>query len=148
METTTKHYKKLIHVLGKQNVRSKIESPFDFIHIASKGINASTVKNFREYFNISREDAALMLNISSPTLYRWTKTNKNLGRNHSIILLELTDLFLYGAEVFGSNDHFTKWLGLPNTALGGKEPQELLEIPGGIAKVKDVIGRIEYGVYS
>jgi uncharacterized protein (DUF2384 family) len=37
---------------------------------------------------------------------------------------------------------------LPNTALGGLEPQELLEIPGGISKVKDIVGRIDYGVFS
>ena len=148
LETSTRHYKKLIKVLGKQNVKSKIESPFDFIHIASKGINAIVIKNFRDYFNISREDTALMLNISSPTLYRWIKSNKNLDRNYSILLFELTDLFLYGIEVFKSKDNFSKWLNLPNTALGGLEPQDLLEVPGGISKVKDIIGRIEHGVYS
>ena len=148
LETSTRHYKKLIKVLGKQNVKSKIESPFDFIHIASKGINAIVIKNFRDYFNISREDTALMLNISSPTLYRWIKSNKNLDRNYSILLFELTDLFLYGIEVFNSKDNFSKWLNLPNTALGGLEPQDLLEVPGGISKVKDIIGRIEHGVYS
>jgi putative toxin-antitoxin system antitoxin component (TIGR02293 family) len=147
-ETSTAHYKKLIKVLGKRHVKSKIESPYDFIHIASKGISAEVIKNFRDYFNISREDTANMLNISSPTLYRWIKSNKFLDRNYSILLFELTDLFLYGTEVFSSKDNFIKWLNLPNTALGGLEPQDLLEVPGGIAKVKDIIGRIEHGVYS
>jgi len=147
-ETSTKHYKKLIEVLGKRNVKSKIESPFDFIHIANKGINAVIIKNFRDYFSISKEDTALMLNISSPTIYRWIKSNKCLDKNYSILLFELTDLFLYGIDVFNSKDNFIKWLNLPNTALGGLEPQYLLEVPGGISKVKDIIGRIEHGVYS
>ncbi len=147
-ETSTDHYKKLIEVLGKRNVKSKIESPYDFIHIASGGINAVVIKNFREYFNISREDTAHMLNISSPTLYRWIRANKNLDKNYSILLFELTDLFLYGIEVFKSKENFAKWLNLPNTALGGFEPQDLLEVPGGISKVKDLLGRIEHGVYS
>jgi putative toxin-antitoxin system antitoxin component (TIGR02293 family) len=89
-----------------------------------------------------------MLNVSSPTLYRWIKSSKNLKKNYSILLFELTDLLLYGKEVFNSNENFVKWLNLPNTALGGMEPQELLELPGGIAKVKDIVGRIEHGVYS
>ena len=148
IETTTEHYKKLIHVLGKRNVKSKIESPYDFIHIASKGINAVVIKNFRDYFNISREDTAHMLNISSPTLYRWIRSNKNLEKNYSIQLFELTDLFLYGIDVFGNKENFLKWLNLPNTALGRLEPNELLEVPGGISKVKDVLGRIEHGIYS
>lgn len=148
IETTTEHYKKLIEVLGKSYIRAKITSPYDFIHVASKGIKANVIKNFRDYFNISRDDTAQMLNISLPTLYRWLKTNKSLDRNYSILLFELTDLFLYGSEIFNGKDYFIKWLNLPNTALGGLEPQELLEIPGGISKVKDIIGRIEHGVYS
>ena len=147
-ETSTEHYKKLSKVLGVRNVKYKIESPYDFIHIATKGINTEVIKKFKEYFKISMEDTANMLNISSPTLYRWIRSNKSLDRNHSILLLELTDLFLYGMEVFDGKDNFNKWLNLPNTALGGMEPQDLLEVPGGIAKVKDTIGRIEHGVYS
>jgi putative toxin-antitoxin system antitoxin component (TIGR02293 family) len=148
IESTTEHYKKLVAVLGKKYVKSKVETPYDFIHIASKGVNVNIVKNFRIYFDLSRNSTAHMLNISEPTLYRWTKANKNLERNFSIKLFEITDLFLYGSEVFGDKQNFFKWLNLPNTALGGMEPQELIEIPGGVSKVKDVIGRIEHGVYS
>jgi len=147
-QTTTEHYKKLIEILGEDNVQAKIESPFDFIHIASRGINAGIINNFRTYFNISRDAAAHMLNISEPTLYRWIKANKNLERNYSVKLFEIADLFLYGSEVFGSKDNFFKWLSLPNTALGAMEPQELIEIPGGLSKIKDILGRIEHGVYS
>jgi len=145
---TTEHYKKLIDVLGRKYVTDDVESPFDFIHIAKKGINANVVKNFRTYFELPREIIAGMLNISAPTLYRWTKSNRNLERNYSIKLFEIADLFLYGIEVFESKENFFKWLHLPNTALGGLEPLELIEIPDGISKVRDIIGRIEHGVYS
>jgi putative toxin-antitoxin system antitoxin component (TIGR02293 family) len=89
-----------------------------------------------------------MLNISAPTIYRWVKEDKKLERNFSVQLFELADLFLYGNEFFGSQTNFFKWLELPNTALGGLEPKELLEIPNGVSKVRDLLGRIEYGVYS
>ena len=147
-ESTTEHYKKLVEVLGKKYIRTKVESPFDFIHMANKGINPAIINNFRVYFNLPRNVTADMLNVSEPTLYRWTKVNKDLDRNFSIRLFELADLFLYGIEVFEDKENFFKWLNLPNTALGGFEPQELVMIPGGVSKVKDIIGRIEYGVYS
>ena len=147
-ETTTRHYKTLIDVLGREHIPAKIENQYDFIKLATKGLNANIIANFRTYFNISREQTAALLNVSVPTIYRWTGDNKILDRNYSIQLFELTDLFLYGAEIFGNNDNFFKWLALPNTALGGLEPQDLLEIPGGISKVRDILGRIEYGVYS
>ena len=148
VESTTKHYKKFIEILGKKYLKATVESPYDFILIANRGVNANVIKNFRIYFDLPRDSAAQMLNISSPTLYRWMRTNKNLDRNFSVKLFEITDLFLFGSEVFGSKAAFFKWLNLPNTALGGMEPQELVEIPGGVSKIKDVLGRIEYGVYS
>lgn len=148
METTTAHYKELMNVLGKKNVHFAFESPFDFIHLAKQGIDAAVIKNFRSYFDLSRDSVAFMLNVSEPTLYRWTKSNKSLDRNFSVKLFEIADLFLYGIEVFGDKENFFKWLKLPNTALGSMEPYELIEVPGGVAKVKDVLGRIEHGVYS
>lgn len=146
--STTEHYKTLIEILGKKHIRTKVESPFDFIHIANSGVNVNVIKNFRDYFNLTRNLTAHILNISEPTLYRWTKVNKNLERNFSIKLFEIADLFLYGSEIFGKKEYFFKWLNLPNTALGGLEPLELIEIPGGVSKVRDILGRIEHGVYS
>lgn len=147
-EITTEHYRKLKDVLGSDYVQGELESPFDFIHIAKKGINANVVKNFRLYFDLSRDITAEMLSVSSPTLYRWIKNNKNLEKNYTIKLFEIADLFLYGIEVFNDRDNFFKWLNLPNTALGGMEPLELIEIPDGVSKVRDILGRIEHGVYS
>jgi putative toxin-antitoxin system antitoxin component (TIGR02293 family) len=142
------HYEMLVNILGKKFIRQKIASPFDYITIASKGLNAHIIRNFSTHFKIPRDTTADYLNVSEPTVYRWIRDNKKLDRNLSIQLFELTDLFLYGIEVFENKDIFFKWLELSNTALGGLEPKELLEMPGGITKVKNILGRIEYGVYS
>jgi len=148
IKMTTDHYEKLIKILGREYIKSNIESPFDFITIASKGINSKIIVNFRNHFEIPRDFTACLLNVSEPTIYRWIKGNKDLERNYSIQLFELTDLFLYGSEIFENKYNFFKWLNLPNTALGGLEPKELLEVPGGISKVYNLLGRIEHGVYS
>jgi putative toxin-antitoxin system antitoxin component (TIGR02293 family) len=146
--TITEHYNVLSKILGNKYIKSSIESPYDFISIASKGVNAHVILNFRNYFKISRELTAEMLNVSNSTVYRWIKQNRKLERNYSVLLFELADLFLTGSELFQSKEKFLKWLDLPNSVLGGLEPKNLLEIPGGISKVKDLLGRIEYGVYS
>lgn len=146
--TTTDHYDLLVDVLGRNNINSKVETPFDFITIATKGISASVIVNFRKYFNLTRDNMAEMLNISAPTIYRWVKQDKTLERNYSIQLFELGDLFLYGTSIFQNQADFFKWLQLPNTALGGMEPIELLELPSGVSKVRNLLGRIDYGVYS
>ena len=139
---------KVVKVLGEKYAKEKVDSPFDFIRIANQGIDANVIDNFRTYFALPLGQTAHLLNVSEPTIYRWTKANRKLDQNFSVKLLEVTALFLYGSEVFGSQDNFFKWLSLPNTALGGMKPQELIEIPGGISKVKDTLGRIEHGVYS
>lgn len=148
VETTTNHYKELVKILGKGYIRQQVQSPFDFITLASKGLNAGIITNFRNHFELPRSVMADLLNVSEPTIYRWIRKKKKLDRNYSIQLFELTDLFLFGIDVFGSRDHFFKWLELPNTALGGMEPMDLLDMPGGISKVRDLLGRIEHGVIS
>jgi putative toxin-antitoxin system antitoxin component (TIGR02293 family) len=148
MEKTIERYQKLEEVLGKENLKERVDSPFDFISIASKGLNSNAIVHFNAYFDLSQNFTAALLNISEPTLYRLLKSKQDLKRNSSVQLLEAADLFLYGIEVFESKDNFFKWLHLPNTALGGIEPQELIEIPDGISKVRDILGRIEHGIFS
>lgn len=148
MEKTIDRYQKLNEVLGKENLKERVDSPFDFITIASRGLNSDAIVHFKAYFDLSQNFTADLLNLSAPTLYRLLKSKQDLKRNNSVQLLEAADLFLYGIEVFESKANFFKWLQLPNTSLGDIEPQELIEIPGGISKVRDVLGRIEHGVYS
>ena len=145
---TTRHYRKLREALGKKNIDKEIESSFDFLLLAGKGINAEIIKNFSVYFNLSRDTTAALLNVSAPTIYRWISSSKKLDRNLSAKLFEVADLFLYGIEVIGDQENFFKWIELPNTALGGMKPIEVIELPEGVSMVKDIIGRIEYGVFS
>jgi putative toxin-antitoxin system antitoxin component (TIGR02293 family) len=147
-QRTTRRYKKLRNALGKKNIDKEFESSFDFIFQASKGVNADVIKNFAEYFDLSRETTASLLNVSSPTIYRWIRTHKKLDKNLSSKLFEIADLFLYGTEVFGNKENFFKWTELPNTALGGMKPLEIIELSEGVSKVRDVLLRIEYGVFS
>ena len=39
--TTTEHYKKLVEILGSDYLKETVESPFDFIQIASRGVAAT-----------------------------------------------------------------------------------------------------------
>ncbi|WP_339881379.1 antitoxin Xre/MbcA/ParS toxin-binding domain-containing protein [uncultured Algoriphagus sp.] len=148
MDKTIDRYNKLSDVLGKENIKSRVDSTFDFITIAIRGLNSDAIIHFIDYFNLSKNYTANLLNLSEPTLYRLLRSKDDLKVNNSVQLLEAADLFLYGIEVFGSKDKFFQWLKLPNISMGGIEPDELIEIPGGISKVRDVLGRIQHGVYS
>jgi putative toxin-antitoxin system antitoxin component (TIGR02293 family) len=145
---TYDRYDTLVNNLGRKYIHGSVESSFDFIRIARDGVNAQVIRNFSKYFRLTRDRTAKLLQVSEPTIYRWTREEKLLDKNYSVQLFELADLFLYGEEVFQSREHFFKWTELPNVALGGMEPLQLLEVPGGISKVRYLLGRIQYGVYS
>lgn len=145
---STAHLQELREILGKKHIQENLESFFDFIQLASKGLDANIIYNFKDYFNLSLETTADMLCVSEPSIYRWTKANKPLDRNISLKLFEISELFLSGIELFESKENFFKWLYLPNTALGGLLPSDLISMPEGISKIRDILGRIEHGVYS
>ena len=109
-DLTTTHLAELRDVLGKKNIKTEVESPFDFIRIATNGLDANIIKNFKAYFNLSLDTTAHMLNVSEPSIYRWIKSNKKLDRNLSIKIFEISELFLLGTELFRSKENFFKWL--------------------------------------
>ena len=73
---TTEHYKKIVEVLGEDYVRAVLESPYDFIAIAKRGMSVNVINNFRRYFEFSLEFTSEILGVSEPTIYRWTKADR------------------------------------------------------------------------
>ena len=63
-------------------------------------------------------------------------------------IMSLADIYSYGYEVFEDEDRFNRWMFRPNRALNGKAPYELMDNHFGREEVRNIIGRIEYGVYS
>jgi putative toxin-antitoxin system antitoxin component (TIGR02293 family) len=143
-----KKYPDIEELLGKDNFSCKVEEPMDFYAVADKGLAASVLQNFKASFSLGLSQIASILSSSEPTLYRRIKENQSLPKQEAIKLLEATDLFIYGEEVFGNREDFFKWMELPNTALGGLKPMQVISYPEGISKVRDLLTRIEYNVYS
>lgn len=125
-----------------------VNSSLDYLTLARKGVPSRLVTAFKERYGFTVATVATLLNVSEPSLYRWIKTDHVLDKIQTVKILELADLFTYGIDVLGTKDQFLQWLELSNAALGGLCPLELLEYPEGISKVRDVLGRIEYGVFS
>jgi putative toxin-antitoxin system antitoxin component (TIGR02293 family) len=51
-------------------------------------------------------------------------------------------------KVFGSEDDARQWLGSPQVGLGGSAPLDYATTEIGAREVENLLGRIEYGVYS
>ena len=86
------------------------------------------------------------IGISSKTLGR--KENARLNRSHSDAAFALLEVTASANRVFGNPQAAQQWLLKPATALNGQRPLDLLTTSPGIGAVKDLLGRIEYGVYA
>ena len=86
------------------------------------------------------------IGLSSKTLGR--RLDENLGPRHSdaaMALIEITDM---AQRVLGKRELAETWLNHPAIALDGQKPLDMLSSAPGIEAVKDLLMRLEYGVYA
>lgn len=50
--------------------------------------------------------------------------------------------------LFGSKKQGRQWMREKVMALGGQKPKDVIKTKEGAQQVRDLLGRIEYGVYS
>ena len=62
--------------------------------------------------------------------------------------LLLQQLAEHGVDVFEDQGKFNRWLRRPLPLLANQSPLDLLDTASGFQVVDELLGRIEYGVYS
>ncbi len=90
---------------------------------------------------------ARLLNQSVATFHRQAKAER-LDAATSEKLLLLGRLAGYGTTVFQDQGKFNRWLSRPLRLLGNRSPLDLLDSTTGVQLVEDILGRIDYGVFS
>ena len=88
-----------------------------------------------------------MLGISKATLHR-RKITGRLDAAESDRVVRFARLLGWAASVMESLDNGRRWLTSPQVGLGGAIPLEYAETEVGAREVENLLGRIEYGVYS
>jgi putative toxin-antitoxin system antitoxin component (TIGR02293 family) len=96
---------------------------------------------------VPMEKLVPMLGISKATLHR-RKNQGRLDQAESDRVVRYARLMGRAIEVMESEDNARKWLASPQFGLGGAVPLEFAETEVGAREVEDLLGRIEYGVYS
>jgi putative toxin-antitoxin system antitoxin component (TIGR02293 family) len=61
---------------------------------------------------------------------------------------KLAEVIARAMEVFGTREAAEKWLGEPARGLERRRPIDLLQSPVGTEMVEELLGRMEYGVYT
>ncbi len=123
-------------------------SPVKCRAIASGGVNKSEYNNIvHVIFKFTDKDFAIIAGTSARTLSR-LKADQNIPQQAAEVTISLMRAYKRATEIFGSEENAVKWLKTTNSVLGGITPVQALSSRFGAEEVMDILGRIEYGVYS
>lgn len=109
-----------------------------------EGFSTEAVDRVTDLLGVNRSDLSTILAISPRTLSRRQKLKPTASER----LFRVSALFQRALEVLGGRDEARRWFMTSKLALGGKTPFEFSETEVGAREVEDLLGRIEYGVYS
>ena len=115
--------------------------------IINEGIKKKDLKKIIFYTNTTTKQFTKYIHITERTLQN-KKDNDTLSQEASERALLIVELYKKGEEVLGSKKIFKKWLDTENISLGGVTPESLLNSIFGIEFIRDMLGRIEYGMFA
>ena len=116
------------------------------ITLIRKGVSKNDLEDIKEHSGLDYDTLSRILAVSRATLINKKGLEKFDTATSKRILL-LADTLSYGESVFEDKDRFNRWMKNSNKALGDKAPIDLMDTVYGIQEVKNMIGRIEYGVF-
>ncbi|GAB4026044.1 type II RES/Xre toxin-antitoxin system antitoxin [Spirosoma gilvum] len=122
-------------------------TPLQLIDRSRQGLAGPETSRVAGLLGVTDKEMARLLNQSVATFHRQVKTT-HLDAPTSERLLLLTRLAVYGEAVFQDKGKFTRWLRRPLRLLENRSPLDLLDSSVGVQLVEDLLGRIDYGVFS
>lgn len=122
-------------------------TPFEKMHVVREGVSKRDLEHLKDKADMDYTMLAKVLSVTRATLINKKKSEK-FGVGLSERIVSLADLYSYGFEVFEDEERFNRWMAKPNKALGGEVPYDVIDNQFGREEVKNIIGRIAYGVYS
>lgn len=126
-----------------------LERPDECVARILAGLPVEEFDSLRELLGLTVEEMARKVGISTATLSRRRARKQPLDRDHSDRLLRFARLFWLSAHLYdGDLTAARRWLSRPEQALAGQSPLEFAETEMGAREVEDLIGRIEYSVYT
>ena len=133
--------------LQKKMPSAKAKHPTDLIRQIQKGLRFSELETLQNSIDMPFEQLAAKLSISRSTLQR-RKAAGRLSPDESDKVMRLSRLLEHATNVFGDIDKARAWLKFPQRGLGGAVPLDYAETEVGAREVDNLLGRIDYGVYS
>jgi putative toxin-antitoxin system antitoxin component (TIGR02293 family) len=133
--------------LEKKTIAGKAKHPHELIRQIQKGLPFSKLKALQNNIDLPLEQLAGKLSISRSTLQR-RKIDGRLSPDESDKILRFARLLDHATNVFGDIEKARAWLKFPQYGLGGAVPLDYAKTEIGAREVDNLLGRIDYDVYS
>ena len=132
---------------GRETLGSKVVSRQDLVAEVRRGLRVSAVDAVTAELDLPRTEVLPALRIPRRTMERRKQTGR-LSPEESERVYRFAKIFAFAESVLGNKEKARHWLTSPNRALRNATPLSLLETEAGADEVSNVLGRIDYGVYS
>ena len=109
-----------------------------------EGLPASLLDETQERLDLSTEEMASFLGISTRTLER-RRENGTLSSVESERLYRIVRLFRKATDIFENEKEARRWLKRPQMRLGEQIPLEIARLEPGGREAERLLGRIEHG---
>jgi putative toxin-antitoxin system antitoxin component (TIGR02293 family) len=132
---------------GRKTLRGGAVDRIDLMKLSEKGVNKDALLRLAKYLDFSVSQIAELLPVTQRTIQRYSRSHR-FNQVVSEHILQITEVALQGASVFGSRDKFVTWMKSDSPALGNRTPASLLGSRFGVELVLDELGRIQHGIVS
>jgi putative toxin-antitoxin system antitoxin component (TIGR02293 family) len=133
--------------LEKKRPGEKAMHSTELIQKIQKGLRFSELKTLQDTLHLPFEQLAAKLCISRSTLQR-RKAAGRLSPDESDKVIRFSRLLTHATSVFGGIERARAWLKHPQVGLGGAIPLDYASTEAGAREVENLLGRIEYSVYT
>lgn len=122
--------------------------PYAIVKRIQQGVTYQEFDSIAGSHPFSSTEWAGFLHVSERTMLRYKIDNKRFDEPLSERIIQITNLYQKGIEVFGEKEYLDIWLNTKNIALGGLIPKSLLSSSYGIEILTNELIRISYGVFA
>ncbi len=117
------------------------------MQIVRGGVTKTYLTQLKDETSLDYDALAQALSVTRSTLIN-KKGEQRFSDHISEGIIALAELYSFGYEVFEDKNNFNQWMFAPNQALSGAVPFDLMDNQFGRDEIRNLIGRIAYGVYS
>jgi putative toxin-antitoxin system antitoxin component (TIGR02293 family) len=122
-------------------------TPLEKMKVVHNGISKKDLERLKNKAALDYDQLAKIFSVARATLIN-KKGEEKFNTTISEKILSVADIYSYGYETFEDEEAFNRWMFRSNKALGGQSPYDVIDNQFGREEVKNLIGRIDYGVYS